>query len=31
MNDTHQVLAFADNINLIDNDIGTIERNQMCY
>ena len=27
MNGTHQVLAYADDVNLIDNDIRTIERN----
>ena len=27
MNGTHQVLAYADGINLISDDIGTIERN----
>ena len=27
MNDTHQVLAYADDVNLIGDDIRTIERN----
>ena len=27
MNDTHQVLDYADDVNLIGNDIRTIERN----
>ena len=27
MNDTHQVLAYEDDANLIDDDIRTIERN----
>jgi hypothetical protein len=27
MNGTHQVLAYADDVNLIDSDIRTIERN----
>ena len=27
MNDTHQVLAFADDVNWIGDDIKTIERN----
>ena len=27
MNGTHQVLAYADKVNLIDDDIRTIERN----
>ena len=27
MNDTHQVLAYADDVNLIGDDISTIERN----
>ena len=27
MNSTHQVLAYADDVNLIGDDIGTIERN----
>ena len=27
MNGTHQVLAFADDVNLIGDDIRTIERN----
>ena len=27
MNGTHQVLAYADDVNLIDDDIRTIERN----
>jgi hypothetical protein len=27
MNGTHQVLAYADDVNLIGDDIGTIERN----
>ena len=27
MNDTHQVLAYADDVNLIGNDIWTLERN----
>ena len=32
MNGTHQVLAYADNVNLIGDDIRTIERKmQMCY
>ena len=26
MNDTHQVLAYPDDVNLIDDDIRTIER-----
>ena len=27
MNGTHQVLAYADDVNLIGDDISTIERN----
>jgi hypothetical protein len=30
MNGTHQVLAYADDVNFIG-DIRTIERNGMCY
>ena len=31
MNSTHQVLAYADDVNLIVVDIRTIEKMQMCY
>ena len=31
MNGTHQVLAYADDVNLISDDIRTIEKMQMCY
>ena len=31
INGTHQVLAYADDVNLIGDDIRTIERMQMCY
>ena len=31
INGTHQVLAYADDVNLIGNDIRTIEKMQICY
>ena len=31
MNGTHHVLGYADDVNLIDDDIRTIEKMQMCY
>ena len=31
MNGTHQVLAYADDVNLIGDDFRTIEKMQMCY
>ena len=31
VNGTHQVLAYADDVNLIGDDTRTIGRNTMCY
>jgi hypothetical protein len=31
MNGTHQILAYADDVNLIGDDITTIEKTQMYY
>ena len=31
MNDRHQVLAYANDVNLIDDDIRPVDKMQLCY